>query len=125
MKKFILLTAFIGLLFTPTFAQINRQLKTDTTFRDRSNFSYQNPFKLKPGDTLHFNRPLSGSQSNKYFRFPKFSERNFRYKQIPIDNLANARSYDRMICVRPEGYLPMPVAIPDSTIKYSMLIKRY
>jgi hypothetical protein len=123
MKKLILLTAFIGLFFTPTFSQINGRFEIDTTIKNRSIFNYQKPFKLS--DTIRFNCPFSGSLNNKHLVFPKFSERNFYHGQIPTVNFANAWSYDRMPCLRPEGYFPMKIAKPDSAVRYSLLIKRY
>jgi len=123
MKKLILLTAFIGLSMTQAFSQTVEQFKIGTTFRDRSILSFQNPFKLS--DTIHFNHPFGGSLSPRYLLFPGFSERNFFPKQIPIDNLVGMQSYDKMPCFKPSGNFPMPVAKPDSTIRYSILIKRY
>lgn len=123
MKKLILLTSFIILLLTPVFSQTVGHFKIDTTFRDHSIFSFQKPFNLS--DTIHFNHPFSGSLNHKYLLFPGFSERNFFNRHPPIDNLVNTLSYDRMPCVRPEGYFPMLVAKPDSTIRYSLLIRRY
>jgi len=123
MKKLILLAAFISLCMAQTFSQTIGHFKIDTTFRDRSILSFQNPLNLS--DTIHFNRPFSGSLKNKPLVFPKFPERNFYYRQIQTINFANAWSYDRMPCFRPGGYFPMKIAIPDSTIRYSLLIKRY
>ena len=123
MKKLILLNAFIILLLTPVFSQTVGHFKIDTTFRDRSIFRFQKPFNLS--DTIHFNHPFSGSLNHKYLLFPGFSERNFFNKQIPIDNLVEMQSYDKMPCFKPSGNFPMPVAKPDSTIRYSILIKRY
>lgn len=123
MKKLILLTAFIGLFLIPTFSQINGHFKTDTTLKNRSIFSYQKPFKLS--DTIHFNRLFRDSPNNKHLLFPKFSERNFYQGLIPIENFAYAQFYDKMPCLRPKGYFPMRIAKPDSTIRYSLLIKKY
>ena len=123
MKKLILLTAFIILLLTPAFSQTIGHFKIDTTFRDRSIFHFQKPFILS--DTIHFNHLFGGSLNDKYPYFPEFYKRNFFNRHTPIDNLVNTQSYDRMPCVRPEGYFPMPVAKPDPAIRYSILIKRY
>ena len=123
MKKLILLISFIILLLTPVFSQTVGHFKIDTTFRDRSIFSFQKPFNLS--DTIHFNHLFGGSLNDKYLYLPKFYERNFFNRHTPIDNLVNTQSYDRMPCVRPEGYFPMLVVKPDSTIRYSLLIRKY
>ena len=123
MKKLILLTSFIILLLTPVFSQTVGHFKIDTTFRNRSIFSFQKPFNLS--DTIHFNHPFSGALNHKYLLCPGFSERNSFNKQIPIDNLVEMQLYDKMPCFKPSGNFPMPVAKPDSTIRYSLLIKRY
>ena len=122
-KRLILLTAFIGLSMTQAFSQTIAQYKIDTTFRYRSIFSFQTPFKLS--DTIRFNHLFSGSLKNKPLVFPEFSERNFYYEQIQTINFANAWSYDRIPFIRPGGYFPMKIARPDSAVRYSLLIKRY
>lgn len=33
-------------------------------------------------------------------------------------------TFDRMPCLKPQGFSPMPVLVPDSTIKYNLLIKK-
>jgi hypothetical protein len=122
MKKLMLLTAFIILFFTPIFSQTNGQFRIDTALKNRSILSYQKSFKLS--DTIHFAPPFSGSLNNKHLLFPKFSERNFNIEPNSKGSNAQSQFCDKMPCIRPEGKDPMPVAKPDSTIRFSLLIKK-
>lgn len=123
MKKLILLTAFICLFLTPTFSQINGHFKIDTIFRDRSIFSYQKPLKLS--DSIDIKSLLKGPLNIRPLCFPKFSERNFDIRPKSMWSIAQSQFHDKMPCVRPEGYFPIPIVKPDSTVRYSLLIKRY
>ena len=123
MKKFILFTAVIGLFLTPAFAQINRPFKDDPALRKLSDFRNKEPFKLR--DPVYFRSQVNGLLDNNYPHFPKYSKRNFFNRQNPLESRVPVQSSDRMPCLIPQGYLPMPVVKPDSAIKYSLLIKRY
>ena len=123
MKKFILFTAVISLFLTPAFSQINRPFKGDPALRRLSDFRNKEPFKLS--DSIYFRSPGNDLSNRNYLRFPKYSERNFYNRQIPLESLVPERSFDGMPCFLPRGYFPMPVVKPDPKIKYSLLIKRY
>lgn len=123
MKKFILITAIIGLFFTQAFSQINRPFIGDPALRKLSDFRNQAPFKLK--DPIYLRSPGNGLITPNYFSFPKYNELNFLNSQIPLESSAHEQSIDKMPCLIPQGHFSMPVVKPDSTIKYSLLIKRY
>lgn len=123
MKKIIILSAFICLFLIPTYSQINWQFKIETTFRDQSILSYPRPFKLC--DSIDFNALLNGSLNKKSFQFPKFSSRNFDFGSKSTMTFAPGQFDDNMPCFRPQGYFPMAIAKPDSTVRYSLLIKIY
>ena len=123
MKKFILITAIIGLFLTQAFSQINKPFIGDPALRKLSDFRNQAPFKLK--DPIYLRSPGNGLITPNYFSFPKYNERNFLNRQIPLASLVPEQFPDRMPCLNPQGHFPMPVVKPDSTIKYSLLIKRY
>ena len=123
MKKLILLASLIGLFLTPTYSQINEQFKIDTTFRDQSILGYPKPFKLC--DSIDFNALLNGSLNNKHFQFPKFSGRNFDFGSKSMMTYVPGQFGDKMLWYRPKGYFPMAIVKPDSTVRYSLLIKRY
>jgi hypothetical protein len=123
MKKLILVTVFLSLFLTPSFSQIKGRFKIDTTFKDRSNFSYQKPLSF--GDSINFHFPPKGLPDNKRFGFPEYSSRNLDIRPDLMGSIVESESYDRMPCYIPKGNFPMMVQKPDSTIKHSLLIKRY
>lgn len=123
MKKLMLSTIFICLFIAPAFSQIRGHFKIDTTFKDRSNFSYQKPFRF--GDSINFNFPLKDLLNNKRFSFPEYSGRNLVIRPDLMGSIVGSQSYDRMPCYIPKGNFPMMILKPDSTIKHSLLIKRY
>jgi len=123
MKKLMLSTIFICLFIAPAFSQIQGHFKIDTTFKDRSNFSYQKPLKF--GDSINFYFPPKGLKNNKRFSFPEYRRRNLLIRPNLMGSIVERQSYDRMPCYIPKGNFPMMVLKPDSTIKHTLLIKRY
>ena len=123
MKKLMLFTIFLSLLLTPAFSQIKGHFKIDTTFKDRSGFSYQHPITF--GDSINFDFPQKGLLNNKPFGFPEYSRRNLLIRPDSLRSIVESQSYDRMPCYFPKGNFPMMVLKPDSAIRHSLLIKRY
>jgi len=123
MKKLMLLTILICLFISPALSQIKGHFKIDTTFKGRSNFNYQNPKRF--GDSINFDFPQKGLLNNKRFGFPEYSGRNLLVKPDSMRSIVENQSYDRMPCYIPKGNFPMMVLKPDSTIKHTLLIKRY
>lgn len=122
MKKLMLLTIFICLYIAPAFSQIKGHFKIDTTFKDCSVFGYQNPVRF--GDSI-LNFPPICWPNSKHFRFPEYSGRNLAVRPDSIGSIAENQSYNRMPCYIPKGNFPMMVLRSDSTIKHTLLIKRY
>lgn len=123
MKKLMLSTIFICLFIAPAFSQIIGHFKIDTTFKDCSGFSYQHPITF--GDSINFDFPQKGLLNNKPFGFPEYSRGNLLIRPDSMRSIAESQSYDRMPCYFPKGNFPIIVLKPDSTIKHSLLIKRY
>lgn len=123
MKNLILVTVFLSLFLTPSFSQIKGHFKIDTTSKDHSSFSYQKPLSF--GDSINFHIQPKELQNNKRFGFPEYSSRNLVIRPDSMGSMVESQSYDRMPCYIPKGNFPMVVLKPDSTIKYSLLIKRY
>ena len=123
MKKLMISTIFICLFIAPAFSQIIQHFKTDTTFKDRSSFSFQKPLRF--GDSTNFYFPQKGLLKNKPFGFPEYSGRNHLIRPDSLRSNVESQSYDRMPCYFPKGNFPMVVIKPDSTIKHTLLIKRY
>lgn len=114
MKRLLLIIAFISLLFTSAFSQSNKQLSTAKAYKSLS-FNKQNTFNLKE------NRASKGFNN---LSLPNFPKKNFKdnFTQTKFTN--NDKSYDKMPCAVPQGYFPMKICKPDSTIKHTLLIKQ-
>ena len=123
MKKLMLSTIFICLFIAPAFSQIIGHFKIDPTFKDRSSFSYQKPLKF--GDSINFYFPPNELRNNKRFSFPEYSGRNLVLRPDSMGSIVESQSSDRMPCYFPKGNFPTMVLKPDSTIRHSLLIKRY
>jgi len=123
MKKLMLSTIFICLFIAPAFSQIKGHFKIDTTFKDLPNFSYEKPLKF--GDSINFYFPPKGLENNKHFRFSEYSGRNLVLRPDSMGSIVESQSSDRMPCYFPKGNFPTMVLKPDSTIRHSLLIKRY
>lgn len=115
MKKIILISAFLIILITPTFSQIGRKFKIDTTIR---NFNL-NSYKLEKSNDYN---GLFGSQQDHILFAPNFLKKNFITRQN--SNLEKTKSHGEMPCVIPDGYFPMKIVTPDSSKKYTLLIKQ-
>ena len=123
MKKFILITALIGLFLIPAFSQINGHVKRDQLVSDLSDFRYPQHFVWS--DSTGFKPPLNHGRLHHNRLFPEYNEKKFFDRQIPFQGIVPERSTDGMMCFRPRGYFPMPVVKPDPSVRYSLLIKRY
>jgi hypothetical protein len=123
MKQLFLFVVFTGLFLAPAFSQTIWQFKIDATLSARLAFGYQNPFELCDSNDLKLR--LKDMPSYNQFNFPKYSGRSFGIGSNSMLSLGQSNTYDRMPCVRPEGYFPMKIVKPDSDVRYSLLIKWY
>jgi hypothetical protein len=128
MRKILLLTVLIVGYYLPTFSQLynrphNYQLQIDTTF---SNLSLKNNLKtpnlVNPFDTNWF---FNNSTYNKKLIYPGLPGINSNSGQDPIAIFQMPSTFDNMPCVKPQGFFPMLIVKPDSTVRYSLLIKKY
>jgi len=123
MRKILLLTIFIIGYYLLTFSQFNGRLQIDSTFKSPS---FDNNTKTFISiDSIHYNWQLNNPKNDKNFFSPKFGDKNrnsdrdtFRIIEIP-------NSLDNMTYLKPQGFFPMPVSKPDSTVKYTLLIKKF
>jgi len=121
MKKIILITGLICGFTIPTYSQLNNNLKIDTTFRKLSIYDYQKPFNL--GITKDYkNQILESFDNNQLFR--QFSTKKLNFSQDYVGKIVKTQSYDNMPCINPQGFFPMRVYIPDSTVRYSMRVEK-
>ena len=128
MRKILLLTFLMVGYYLPVFSQAgcqsqNSRLLTGTTL---SNLS------LKNNVTTHdlvisydTNWVFNHSRNNKKIIYPGMTGKNQRSVQDPMAIFQKPPTSDNMPCAVPQGYFPMQVAEPDSTVRYSLLIKKY
>ena len=128
MRKILLLTVLIVGYYKSTFSQLdnrpqNNRLQIDTTF---SNLSLKNNLKT-PNLVISYDSLwlFNNSRNNKKIICPKLTDKNLQLGQDPIANFKMPAKFDNMPCVKPQGYFPMPIVKPDSTVRYSLLIKKY
>jgi len=128
MRKILLLTVMIVGYYLPTFSQLdnrpqNNRLLIDTTF---SNLSLKNNLKT-PNLVISFdsNWLFNNSRNNKKLIYPGLTDKNLKLLQVPIAIFQKPQMFDNMPCVKPQGFFPMPIVKPDSTVRYSLLIKKY
>ena len=122
------MTVLIVGYYLPTFSQLdyrpqNNRLLIDTTF---SNLSLKNNLKT-PNLVISFdsNWLFNNSRNNKKIIYPKLTEKNSKLVQDPIAIFLMPTAVDNMTCVKPQGFFPMLIVKPDSTVRYSLLIKKY
>jgi hypothetical protein len=114
--------------YLPTFSQLanrsqNYRLQIDTTF---SNLPLKNNLKT-PELVISFdsNWLFNNSRNNKKLICPKLTDKNSKLVHEPIAIFQMPPTFDNMPCVKPQGFFPMLILKPDSTISYSLLIKKY
>ena len=128
MRKILLLTVLIVGYYLPAFSQLynrphNYRLQIDTTF---SYLSLKNKFKT-PNIVNSFdsNWLFNNSTYSKKLIYPNLTDINSKSGQDPIAIFNIPLTFDDMPCVVPQGYFPMPIVEPDTTVRYTLLIKKY
>lgn len=121
MKKMLSLIVLMTGIYLSSFSQSKYSLQTEPF----NHFPPQmNMERFRLGDTTlkgSLNNPLSG----KNFIYPKFPEKNRSFSQSQTNGVSSSRFFGKMPCLKPQGNFPMPVYQPDSTIRFSLLIKKY
>lgn len=116
------MTVLIIGYYLPSFSQFNSRLKFDTTFK---NFSFGNKTKTFGHiDSIDFKELLSTSTNDKAFLFPKLADKDLTFNRDSIEIFETQKYFDNMPCLKPQGFFPMPIYKPDSTVKYTLLIMK-
>lgn len=113
--------------YLPVFSQAgyqsqNSRLLNGTTL---SNLSLKN--KVTTPDLVisyDTNWLFNHSRNGKKIICPGMTDKNLKSAQDPMALFQKPPTFDNMPCMVPQGYFPMPVAEPDSTVRYSLLIKK-
>ena len=128
MRNILLFTVLIIGYNLPAFSQSNSRLQNnrlqfDSTVR---NFSFNNNLKNFSSDKSNdFKWPLNNFFSDKSLLYTKFDDMNLIFRQDTIGIIKQPQSFDNMPCLKPQGFFPMPIYKPDSTVSYTLLIKKY
>jgi hypothetical protein len=112
MKITILSIALICGCLTSTYSQINQNHKRDTTV-DKS-------YDIKPN--------LGDKSMNQFHNLwsPKTADDFLSNNSLNISRgLEKEFMFDNMPCYKPEGLFSMRIRIPDPTLIYTMLIRKY
>ena len=121
MRKILPVIVLITGAYLSSFSQMRNSLQTEPFHRLPSN---RNMERFRLGDTSlrgHLNNPFNDNN----FSFPDFSIKDRSFHQNQKGRLNSSGSFDHMPCIKPQGYFYMPVYKPDSTIRFSLLIKKY
>jgi hypothetical protein len=123
MRKLFLIMVLVSGYCLPTFSQSDSQLQIDTI---KVKFGILNSTKI-PGnfDTIDFTQFLNNTECHKYKLDPKLAANDVHFGQLSNGKISAPQYFDNMPCLYPQGSFPMPVCKPDSTLKYSLLIKKY
>lgn len=123
MRKILLLTVLIIGYYLPTFSQSNSLLQIDTT---SVKFGFFNNTKtLGHFDPIDFKQLLNNPEHHKYLLNPKFTDKDVHFGQLSNGKIKAPQSFDNMPCLYPQGSFPMPIYKPDSTVRYTLLIKKH
>lgn len=84
-------------------------------------------FKIGKPATLSFTDSLNRGKLNVPFSTKNLQFYNPKEKEVRIGRPAdgNLMVQGGMPILKPEGYFPMPIYKPDSTIRFTMQIKKY
>ncbi len=122
MRKIFLIMVLIVGYYLPTFSQSERLLQIDTTV---VKFGFPNNGKMHLHlDTLAINQLFKTPEKHKYLLDPNSADKDIRFGQLSNVRIKALQSQDNMPCLYPEGNFPMPIYKPDSTIRYTLLIKK-
>jgi hypothetical protein len=118
MRRVILIVIFINSLLIPGYTQLNSSVKIDTTITNITGDNRLNaviPFENKgfneSGDTTgNFQGFINSTPSIKWIN--------------PSEYFNGSHFYDNMPCRKPQGDFRMRIYKPDTSYRYTLLIKK-
>ena len=123
MSKILLFAILIIGYHLPTFSQPKSQLQIDSTV---TKFGFNNsPKTLRHADSIDFKQFLNNTPIHKYQLDPKLAEKGVHFGQLYNAQIQTSHSCDNMPIFHPQGSFTMRIYKPDSTVNYTMLIKKY
>lgn len=122
MRKILLLTVLMVGYFLQAFSQTISLHKIDTTL---VRFPFLTSTKTHLHlDSLDINQLLKKPEPQKYLLNPKLADKDIRIGHLSNGKIKHTPSMDNMPCLDPQGSFPMPIFKPDTTVSYTLLIKK-
>jgi hypothetical protein len=122
MRKFLLLAVLIIGYHLPTFSQTINQIQSDIS---SVKFGFNNSTKtLRHDDSIDFKQFLNNPPIHKYQLDPKLADKDVRFGQLSNAKIQAPHACDNMPIIHPQGSFPLKIYKPDSTVKYTLLIKK-
>jgi hypothetical protein len=122
MKKFLLLAVLIIGYQLPTFSQTINQFQSDTS---SVKFGCNNSTKtLRHADSIDFKQFLNNPPIHKYQLDPKLADKDVHFGQLYNAKILTPSACDNMPIICPQGSFHMRIYKPDSTVNYTLLIKK-
>lgn len=123
MIKIHLLAVLLIGYYLPVFSQTNSHLQIDTA---TVKFGFLNSTKI-PGhfNAIDYKQLLNNPEHLKYLPGKKFADKEVHFGKLSNSKIKVPHMFDNMPCHYPQGSFPMLVYKPDSTVNYTMLIKKY
>jgi hypothetical protein len=122
MKKIILFTTFLSLIYMTVFSQANPCLKLDNKGYSISPLENRIPFYSDK--SFDFTSLLNDSVYNKKQFIPGIPDTHLFFGRVPVPKHDYHRYNYNMPCLKPVGnFSPMPIMRPDPWVQYSLLRK--
>jgi len=120
-KLFVLILMLLGYGMT-AWSQSGGSLQTDSSV---VKIGFPKTLKLSGiGDSLNYRQFLNNPSTALTIPDSNGTERKIYIGHPAILTLKAPHNYDNMPCLDPQGNFQMPVYRPDTTIHYTMLIKK-
>ena len=123
MRKLLILTAMIIGSCLPTFSQSANQLQVDSTSHKFGIFN--NKISLGHHDSIDLKKLLNHPENHLYLPNANSDDKNLHFDLFSDGRIKTQHTGDNMPCLYPQGSYPMPVCTPDSTVRYTLLIKKF
>ena len=122
MSKILLFAVLIIGYHLPTFSQPKNQLQIDSTV---VKFGFNNnPKTLRHADSIDFKQFLNNPPIHKYLLDPKLANKDVHFGQLSNAKIQTPHPCDNMPIIHPQGSFAMRIYKPDSTVNYTLLIKK-
>lgn len=121
MKRLLLLNILLGVFLLQTHSQVSSQMDIDSTLKTNAINTFQKPLSLSK--SIEYKSNLNDFLKYSNNPFSNLSAEEITSRQKSDRTVEKLRPNNSMPCVNPRGSFPMLICEPDSSIRYSLLIK--